>query len=147
MVEFFVQDSTLLLRYQPRDDASWIHERFKRNEKLIIKKTFHFTHKHLVEEEEVKAEDEWGAETVSFKVAGHIDVVEIKQPFDQCMVTSAQYRDNYIPLRELSGTVMQIEKYLFHLNKWGKQGEDHLTETYKAELPEGFSIKITNPGE
>ncbi len=41
---------------------------------------------------------------------------------------------------------MQIEKYVFYLNKWGRAGEDSLTEKYKSELPEDFSIKITNPG-
>jgi len=41
---------------------------------------------------------------------------------------------------------MQIEKYLFYLNKWGRAGEDSLTEKYKSELPADFSIKITNPG-
>lgn len=78
--------------------------------------------------------------------AGHIDIIEIKKPFDQCIVTEALYRDNHIPLRELSGTVMQIEKYLFYMNKWGHQGEDLLTEKYKPELPKDFRIKITNPG-
>lgn len=77
--------------------------------------------------------------------AGHIDIVEIKKPFDQGIITDAVYRDNHIPLRELSGTVMQIEKYLFHLNKWGQQGEDQLTKTYRSELPLNFQIKITNP--
>lgn len=78
--------------------------------------------------------------------SGNIDIVEIKQPFDKCIITNNQYRDNYIPLRELSGTVMQIEKYVFYLNKWGQEGEEHLTQKYKAELPSDFSIKITNPG-
>lgn len=41
---------------------------------------------------------------------------------------------------------MQIEKYIFYLNKWGKKGEEVLTKKYKDELPKGFSIKITNPG-
>lgn len=77
--------------------------------------------------------------------AGHIDIVEIKKPFDKSILTNAVYRDNYIPLRELSGTVMQIEKYLFHLNKWGQQGEDTLTEAYAPVLPAGFRVKITNP--
>ena len=40
---------------------------------------------------------------------------------------------------------MQIEKYIFYLNKWGKAGEDYLTKYYKKELPAEFSIKITNP--
>lgn len=77
---------------------------------------------------------------------GNTDIIEIKRPFDKCIVTSNQYRNNYIPLRELSGTVMQIEKYIFYLNKWGKKGEEVLTKKYKDELPKGFSIKITNPG-
>jgi len=76
---------------------------------------------------------------------GNTDIVEIKKPFNQCLVTRRTYRDNHIPLRELSGTVMQIEKYIFYLNKWGKKGEEKLTNNYKDELPEGFRIKITNP--
>lgn len=78
--------------------------------------------------------------------SGNVDIVEIKQPFDKCIVTNNQYRDNFIPLRELSGTVMQVEKYVFYLSKWGRAGEDALTEKYKSELPDDFSIKITNPG-
>jgi hypothetical protein len=78
--------------------------------------------------------------------SGNIDIVEIKQPFDKCIITNNQYRDNYIPLRELSGTVMQIEKYIFYLNKWGRDGEELITKKYKTYLPDNFSIKITNPG-
>lgn len=78
--------------------------------------------------------------------SGNVDIVEIKQPFDKCIVTNNQYRNNFIPLRELSGTVMQVEKYVFYLNKWGQAGENYLTEKYRSELPDDFSIKITNPG-
>lgn len=77
--------------------------------------------------------------------SGNTDIIEIKKPFDKCIVTKRTYRDNYIPLRELSGTVMQIEKYIFYLNKWGKKGEEKLTAHYKEELAENFKIKITNP--
>jgi hypothetical protein len=76
---------------------------------------------------------------------GNTDIIEIKKPFDKCIVTQRTYRDNYIPLRELSGTVMQIEKYIFYLNKWGKKGEIKLTDHYKEELQDNFRIKITNP--
>lgn len=76
---------------------------------------------------------------------GNTDIVEIKKPFDNCIITKNQYRDNYIPMRELSGTVMQIEKYIFYLNKWGKKGEKFLTKRYKNELPKNFNIKIVNP--
>ena len=77
--------------------------------------------------------------------SGNVDVIEIKKPFDKCIVTEGQYRDNHIPLRELSGSVMQIEKYLYYLNRWGVEGEAELTKKYGPELPQGFSIKITNP--
>ena len=77
--------------------------------------------------------------------SGNTDIIEIKKPFNKCIVTERTYRDNYIPLRELSGTVMQIEKYIFYLNKWGKKGEEKLTAHYKNELAENFKIKITNP--
>lgn len=77
--------------------------------------------------------------------SGNTDIIEIKKPFDKCIVTERTYRDNHIPLRELSGTVMQIEKYIFYLNKWGRRGEDKLTAHYKDELADNFQIKITNP--
>lgn len=78
---------------------------------------------------------------------GNIDIVEIKQPFGKKgIVTKAKYRDNHVPLRELSGSIMQIEKYIFYLNKWGKAGEDTLIKKYAPDLPKDFQIKITNPG-
>lgn len=77
---------------------------------------------------------------------GYVDIVEIKKPFHQAIVTEGKYRDNHIPLRELSGTVMQLEKYIYYLNKKGHQTERDLTDKYKDELPNGFEIKITNPG-
>ncbi len=76
---------------------------------------------------------------------GNSDIIEIKKPFENAIMTKGVYRDNYIPLRELSGTVMQIEKYVYYLNRWSHDGEKFLTEKYKKELPYGFDIKITNP--
>ncbi len=76
---------------------------------------------------------------------GNIDLIEIKKPSNCSLMTKGQYRNNHIPLRELSGTVMQIEKYIYYLNRWGEIGEEELTKKYKAEIPEGFEINITNP--
>ena len=78
-------------------------------------------------------------------VSGNVDAIEIKQPFDKSIVTDGVYRGNHIPLRELSGTVMQIEKYIYHLNRWGPSGEAALTRKFADRLPAGFKIKITNP--
>ena len=58
---------------------------------------------------------------------------------------SNRYRDNHVPMRELSGTIMQLEKYLYHLNRWGQIGEDKLNERYADQLPAGLHIKIVNP--
>lgn len=76
---------------------------------------------------------------------GYVDAIEIKQPFSECMVTSNRYRDNHVPMRELNGTIMQLEKYLYHLNRWGQTGEDKLNEKYADELGDGLRIKVVNP--
>ncbi|MCB1722665.1 MAG: DUF4263 domain-containing protein [Gammaproteobacteria bacterium] len=77
--------------------------------------------------------------------SGFIDVIEIKKPSDQHLVTSNRYRDNHVPLRELGGTIMQVEKYLYHFNRWGQKGEEKLGNDYASELPAGLEIKIVNP--
>jgi hypothetical protein len=78
-------------------------------------------------------------------VNGNIDVIEIKKPFDDVLLRKTPYRDNFVPTGDLSGTIMQAEKYLFHLSKWGIAGEKKLTEKYQALLPPGLQIRITNP--
>jgi len=94
--------------------------------------------------------DSWASTTrrVDFLLvdaSGYIDVIEIKKPSIQPLLTNNQYRDNYVPARELSGSIMQVEKYLYHLNRWGAHGENKLTDKYAKELPDGLAIKIVNP--
>ena len=76
---------------------------------------------------------------------GALDVIEIKKPDAAAVLGHTLYRDNFIPTRELTGTVMQTEKYLFHLSKWGVEGERSLTDRYRDVLPEDLSIRIANP--
>lgn len=76
---------------------------------------------------------------------GTIDIIEIKKPFTNCLLSRNKYRDNYTPRAELSGSVMQVEKYIFHLNKWGRDGEKEILKQRKTELPPNFEIKVTNP--
>jgi hypothetical protein len=76
---------------------------------------------------------------------GNLDVIEIKRPFDDILLSKTRYRDNFVPTKDLSGTIMQAEKYLFHLSKWGVAGEAKLAEKYGEQLPPGMSIRITNP--
>ncbi len=76
---------------------------------------------------------------------GTIDIIEIKKPFSNCLLSTNKYRDNYTPKTELSGSVMQVEKYMFHLNKWGRPGELEILKKRKHELPKNFEIKVINP--
>ena len=77
--------------------------------------------------------------------SGNLDVIEVKKPFHDALVGKRPYRDNSVPARELSGSIMQAEKYLFHLSKWGVEGEKKLSAKYKDELPPGMTIRVTNP--
>jgi hypothetical protein len=76
---------------------------------------------------------------------GHIDIIEIKRPFEKCILSRTKYRDNYVPMKELSGSIMQVEKYIFHLNKWGVAGEKQINNKRKHELPNDMVIRVTNP--
>lgn len=76
---------------------------------------------------------------------GSIDIIEVKKPFPNALLSRNKYRNNHTPRNELAGTIMQAEKYLFHLNKWGSAGEQEIYRRRKSELPEGINLKITNP--
>lgn len=76
---------------------------------------------------------------------GNLDIIEVKKPFDDKILRKTPYRDNYIPTSELSGGIMQAEKYLFHLSKWGIEGEKRLTKKFSDHLPDGMSIHISSP--
>lgn len=78
-------------------------------------------------------------------VNGNLDIVEIKRPFQDRLLSKGIYRGNFVPHHELSGAIMQAEKYLFHLNKWGAVGEEAITKKFRRKLPENIEIKITNP--
>lgn len=47
-VEFEVFDDEFCLVYRPRDETSWVHERFARGDELLVKGTFHLTSRDLI---------------------------------------------------------------------------------------------------
>ncbi|BCW89712.1 hypothetical protein sos41_28780 [Alphaproteobacteria bacterium SO-S41] len=77
--------------------------------------------------------------------SGNIDLIEIKKPTLDMLLGKTIYRGNSVPSRVLTYTVMQAEKYLFHLNKWGIKGEELLTKKYRSALPSDLKIRITSP--
>lgn len=76
--------------------------------------------------------------------AGNVDIVEIKKP-ETLILRNGVYRDNYIASRDLSGTIMQAEKYIFYLNKGGRELEASIQEKVKEYLPRGTEVKIASP--
>ena len=76
---------------------------------------------------------------------GSVDIIEVKKPFSNALLSRHKYRDNHTPRTELAGAVMQAEKYLFHLSKWGCTGEQEIYKKHKSELPVDIQMKITNP--
>ena len=42
---------------------------------------------------------------------GNIDAAEIKKPHNIPIISKNTYRKNYTPSKELTGTIMQMEKY------------------------------------
>lgn len=76
---------------------------------------------------------------------GSVDIIEVKRPFSNALLSRNKYRGNHTPRAELAGTVMQAEKYLFHLSKWGRTGEQEIYKKRKHELPAVIDLKITNP--
>jgi hypothetical protein len=75
---------------------------------------------------------------------GNLDIIEIKQPYPSNNLVHI-YRDNYVPKGDLAGAIMQVEKYIYYLQKWGSQGEKAILEKYKTELAQCHKINITNP--
>lgn len=76
---------------------------------------------------------------------GYIDILEIKKPGAQLLTKQSSYRNNYVPVRDLAGAVQQIEKYIYCLNAWGKEGEQKLQEQLSGKLPAKVIPKIVNP--
>lgn len=105
---------------------------------------------------EVIVPDEYSSESDNKKIKrridlmlvsadGTVDIIELKKPFEYCLLSKNEYRDNYRVHRELSGAIMQSEKYLFYLNKGGKKIEQEIQEQHRCKLPDTLKIKIINP--
>ena len=77
---------------------------------------------------------------------GYVDIIEIKTPEKIVITVKKDDRGNHIPSRIVSSTAIQIENYLFALNRWGELGESVLTKRYRDFLPVHIeSVKISNP--
>ncbi|MBB4808174.1 hypothetical protein HNP38_003514 [Chryseobacterium defluvii] len=79
---------------------------------------------------------------------GKVDIIEIKKPYNIPIFSRSTYRDNYFPSREISGTIMQLEKYIYHLDKLSQQQIESMKKRYFKDYdfefdmisPKGFII-------
>lgn len=76
---------------------------------------------------------------------GYIDILEIKKPSVQLLTKQSSYRNNYVPVRDLAGAIQQIEKYIYCLNAWGKDGEQDLQKQLANKIPGSVTPKAVNP--
>ena len=78
-VDFEVLDDELRLIYRPRDDTSWVHDRFARGDELLVKGTFHLTRLDLVEDAAEEAAN-----------ANEIPLCEVERAFYQKLVPARE---------------------------------------------------------
>lgn len=75
---------------------------------------------------------------------GFIDVMEIKKPTVEILSRQPLYRNNYVPSREFSGTVQQIEKYIYCLTALNRE-KDVFFRKLNERLPDGIVPQVVNP--
>ena len=75
---------------------------------------------------------------------GYVDILEIKKPEVRILTKQASYRNNYVPVRELSGAIQQIEKYIFCMTS-SEKSQREVINKLSALLPEAISLEIVNP--
>lgn len=74
-------------------------------------------------------------------VNGYVDILEIKKA-DVYLLS--QYRNNYVPSREFTGAIQQIEKYTFCLNTL-PAAKEKVCSAISRYVPKGFPVRILNP--
>ena len=78
-------------------------------------------------------------------VNGFIDIMEIKKPTVNILTKQASYRNNHVPVREFSGAVQQIEKYIFCLISLNGVQRNNFFSKLSKMLPKGVAPQIVNP--
>ena len=77
--------------------------------------------------------------------SGFVDILEIKKPDNKKVVSSSEYRNNYVAGRDLEGAIVQIEKYIYILNHEGESRVRKIREQISGNLPKGIEIRVINP--
>ncbi len=104
--------------------------------------------KYLFFEKDIKlkcAEDKYKIpDYIMIDNSGFVDILEMKKPEVSILTEKPSYRDNYVPTRELSGAIQQIEKYLYCLNTIPNNTQI-ISKKLEGRLPKGLRLNIVNP--
>lgn len=76
--------------------------------------------------------------------AGFVDILEIKKPDGIKVVSTTEYRNNYVASRDLEGAIVQIEKYIYILNHEGEARVKKIQDKVRNHLPSNFRLKVVN---
>ena len=61
------------------------------------------------------------------------------------MVSSSQYRYNYVADHEMAGAIVQIEKYLYCMNSDARKAAEKIGERIRQEYKQDMDVKVINP--
>lgn len=75
---------------------------------------------------------------------GNIDLIEIKRPQYDIFYKN-EYRNNYVPIRELQGTCMQLQNYLISLTKTPNALLQQEKFKSDSKIPNDFQLKAISP--
>ncbi|MCO8288792.1 Shedu immune nuclease family protein [Tetragenococcus halophilus] len=92
--------------------------------------------------------NEEGKKRVDFvllDVNGNVDVAEIKKPHGIPIMSKSTDRNNYYPSKNLMGAIMQIEKYLFHINRTATNSEGKIKKKLTDSSKSDIEVHIRNP--
>lgn len=87
-------------------------------------------------------------------INGNIDILEVKCPFPKNhLIMKTKYRDNWIPARELSGGIIQLQKYIYYIDHLGSEKTEEVTQKIKEKILEdgnmqlnsNFKLQFNNP--
>ncbi|WP_112961602.1 Shedu immune nuclease family protein [Agrobacterium sp. lyk4-40-TYG-31] len=145
----FIRDeiSRLLLTSEAYDERAW--------QKLILRFILVLFPKYLYAVEEVYIQDTFlgkkrRIDILLIDVDGYVDLIEIKKPQENFLITSnasSASRNNFTPRKGLSDTIIQAEKYLYHLGKAGPAGEKEITEKLRKKrlIGQDLDVRVASP--
>lgn len=93
--------------------------------------------------DEVKLNNNKRVDFILVDLFNNIDVIEIKH-HNMPILDKSRYRDNYISSRELNGTVVQMEYYLYELSQSVSENITSINRKFKEKGIE-VEVKINNP--